>query len=56
LPAECDRAGRKPEKQASGKLLLRLPPEIHAAVMIAAAAEGRSLNQWLTDTIARVVR
>ena len=40
----------------AGKLLLRLPPEIHAAVMIAAAAEGRSLNQWLTDAIARVVR
>ncbi len=54
--AECDRAGRKPEKQASGKLLLRLPPEIHAAVMIAAAAEGRSLNQWLTDAIGRAVR
>ena len=54
--AECERTGRKPEKQASGKLLLRLPPEIHAAVMIAAAAEGRSLNQWLTDAIARVVR
>ena len=50
--AECERAGIKPEKPASGKLLLRLPADVHAAAIVTAAAEGRSLNQWLADIVA----
>lgn len=51
--AECERAGEKPEKPASGKLLLRLTPEVHAAAIVAAASKGISLNQWLADVVAR---
>ena len=50
---ECEKEGRKPEKPASGKLLLRLPPEVHAAASIAAASAGRSLNQWVVDVVTR---
>jgi predicted HicB family RNase H-like nuclease len=53
--AECARDGRAPERPASGRLLLRLPPGTHAAAVIAAAAEGVSLNQWITATLARTL-
>lgn len=50
--AECARMGQKPEKPASGKLLLRLPADIHAAAIVVAATQGKSLNQWVADTLA----
>lgn len=54
--AECERAGIAPERPASGKLLLRLPADVHAATIVAAAAAGTSLNQWLAEVIGRAVR
>lgn len=33
-------------------MLLRIPPEVHAAASIAAQASGKSLNQWAADAIA----
>ena len=53
--AECARMGQKPGKPASGKLLLRLSAEVHAAAIVAAAAEGKSLNQWVADALAAAV-
>ena len=50
--SECAKEGRSPEKPASGKLLLRLPPEVHADASIAAASAGKSLNQWVVDVVA----
>ncbi|WP_084152546.1 type II toxin-antitoxin system HicB family antitoxin [Burkholderia sp. A1] len=43
---ECRRTGREPQKPASGKLMLRIDPEIHARIGIAAAVAGASINQW----------
>jgi predicted HicB family RNase H-like nuclease len=51
--SECKKEGRTPEKPASGKLLLRLPPEVHASAIVNAASAGKSLNQWLADAIAK---
>jgi predicted HicB family RNase H-like nuclease len=42
---DCKQQGVKPEKPASGKLMLRVPPEVHGAALIAAQASGKSLNQ-----------
>lgn len=36
--AECAACGREPIKAASGKLMLRVPPEVHSAALIAAQA------------------
>jgi predicted HicB family RNase H-like nuclease len=44
--AACEERGMEPDKSASGKIMLRVSPEIHAASLIAAKAEGLSLNQW----------
>ena len=40
--AECKKEGVDPEKPASGKLLLRVPPEIHGRALVAAQAAGKS--------------
>ena len=53
--AECGRAGITPERPASGKLLLRLPADVHTGAIVAAAATGKSLNQWLAEVIGRAV-
>lgn len=49
--ADCKEQGLKPEKPASGKLMLRVPPEVHGAALVAAQAAGKSLNQWATEVI-----
>jgi len=49
--ADCKEQGLKPEKPASGKLMLRVPPEVHGAALVAAQASGKSLNQWATEVI-----
>ena len=48
---DCKEQGIKPEKPASGKLMLRVPPEVHGAALIAAQASGKSLNQWATEVL-----
>lgn len=44
--ATCAEIGKPMEKPASGKLMLRVPPEVHGAALVAAKAAGTSLNQW----------
>ncbi|NDC04413.1 MAG: type II toxin-antitoxin system HicB family antitoxin, partial [Betaproteobacteria bacterium] len=45
---DCEQQDIQPEKPASGKLLLRVPPEVHGRALVAAQAAGKSLNQWAT--------
>lgn len=51
--AHCKETGRQPQKPASGKLMLRIDPDIHARVSIAAAAAGESINQWSEEVLGR---
>ena len=48
----CAKLGQSPDKPASGKLMLRVPPEVHRAALIAAEASGTSLNQWAAKVLA----
>ncbi|MDR3630692.1 MAG: type II toxin-antitoxin system HicB family antitoxin [Desulfocapsaceae bacterium] len=48
---DCAEQGISPEKPVSGKILLRVPPEVHGAALVAAKASGKSLNQWATDAL-----
>lgn len=52
---DCRTQGITPERPASGKLLLRVPPEIHTRALVAAQAKGKSLNQWATEALQRAV-
>jgi len=47
----CKEDGVKPRKQFSGKFNVRIPPELHEAIAAAAAADGKSLNQWVRDEL-----
>ncbi len=49
--AMCAERGEEPDKPFSGKVALRMSPEIHRAAATAAQAEGKSLNAWLSDAI-----
>ena len=43
--------GRPAQKPYSGRMMLRVPPEVHAQASISAALGGKSLNQWVADVI-----
>ena len=45
----CAKLARPPQKPYSGKILLRVPPDVHAAVAVAAQVSGKSINQWAID-------
>ncbi|MCL2094481.1 MAG: type II toxin-antitoxin system HicB family antitoxin [Treponema sp.] len=47
----CERMGKAPDIPASGRLILRVPPEIHSRAVIIAKTEGRSLNSWVIDAV-----
>jgi len=47
----CEERGRTPDKPFSGKIPLRIPPEVHRAATVAAKAEGKSLNAWITEIL-----
>jgi predicted HicB family RNase H-like nuclease len=53
---ECKELGVKPEKPASGKMLLRVPPEIHGRALLVAQVAGKSLNQWATEVLESAVQ
>ena len=48
----CQHFGKEPDKPASGKLMLRVPPSVHCAALAAARARGESLNQWAARALA----
>jgi predicted HicB family RNase H-like nuclease len=50
--ATCEKLGRTPQKPYSGKLMLRVPPEVHARAAMMAQAHGLSINQWASDVLA----
>ena len=47
----CREDGVEPRKEYSGKFNLRVPPQLHAEIVAKAAASGKSLNQWITETL-----
>jgi predicted HicB family RNase H-like nuclease len=49
----CAKLGRDPQKPYSGKLSLRLEPELHATVAMKAELAHKSINQWVADVISR---
>lgn len=50
----CEKLGRPPQKPYSGRLMLRVPPEVHARAAMMAKAHGMSLNQWAAEVLSKV--
>lgn len=47
----CEKVGKSPEKPYSGKLMLRVPPEVHAHAALMAEVHGKSLDQWAAEVL-----
>ena len=53
--AFCAEKGEEPEKPASGRFVLRLPPEVHRRVAEAAARQSKSVNAWVRQVLEEAV-
>ncbi len=42
----CAKESKRTKKSFSGKVLLRLPSELHARISEVAASKGKSINEW----------
>ncbi|MCP4683640.1 MAG: type II toxin-antitoxin system HicB family antitoxin [Desulfobacterales bacterium] len=47
----CKEKNIEPKKPYSGKFNLRIAPGLHGQISSTAAIEGKSLNQWIADTL-----
>jgi RNA polymerase sigma-B factor len=54
-PPATEGAKRKPAPSHSGRLLLRMPSELHQELSLAAEREHTSLNRFITDVLAASV-
>ena len=51
--AVCEERGIHPQPPFSGKLNVRLGPELHSRVAALAAQGGVSINSWIKETLER---
>lgn len=54
--AFCKEQGIKPEKPYSGELRIRLDPDLHRSLSIAAEVAGKSLNAYINHRLHEAVR
>lgn len=52
----CAAVGKTPQKPYSGKLMLRIPPQLHASIAQAAQLRGQSINQWISRALIQASR
>lgn len=48
----CQERGESPDKAFTGKLMLRLPTDVHRRVYLSAKKEGKSLNEYISEKLA----
>ena len=51
--AFCKVRGESPEKPFSGKFVVRVSPELHGRLTVAARRSKRSLNSWIAEQLER---
>ncbi len=51
----CEERGIDPDRPYSGKFMVRVRPEVHRNIALAAASEGKSMNEWLSERIEEIV-
>lgn len=51
----CSEKGLAPYREYSGKFNVRLKPAVHEAAAISAAAQDKSLNEWVADCIEEAI-
>ena len=53
--AISEETGRTAQKPYSGNLMLRVSPDIHAAVATAAQVQGKSINKWAAEVLYQAI-
>jgi predicted HicB family RNase H-like nuclease len=51
----CKERGEEPDKPFSGRLMVRLSPELHRRVYTHSKQEGKSLNQWISEKLSQAL-
>ena len=51
-----ERMGLPAQKPYSGKLMLRIDPEVHSNVARAAYVQGKSINQWAAEVLGKAAQ
>lgn len=51
----CAKESRQVRRPHSGKVLFRLPAELHAKIAQAAASKGKSINEWGKEVLESAV-
>ena len=49
----CQERHEDPDKRFSGRLMVRLAPQLHRRIYLSARREGKSLNQWISEKLER---
>ena len=47
----CIEDGVEPKKNYSGKFNIRISPKLHEDIASVAISEGKSINQWVVETL-----
>lgn len=47
----CEQRGEEPDRSFSGRLMLRVSPQLHRRAYTRARQEGKSLNQWISEKL-----
>lgn len=50
----CKELGKAPERAYSGKIPLRIDPELHRAIALEADTAGSSLNAWICENLKKL--
>ena len=48
--ASCAERGEAPNKPFTGRLMVRISPELHSAIAMAARRNHKSINAWIAET------
>lgn len=52
----CKKTGKKAKKNYSGKVMLRLPGQLHAKIAEVAESSGKSINEWGKEVLESAVK
>ncbi len=47
----CRQRGEEPDRPFSGRMMVRLPPDLHRLAYVESKKAGKSLNQWIADKL-----
>lgn len=49
--AFCEERGERPDKPFSGKLMLRIPVDLHRQIFVNARKSGKSINEYISEKL-----